>query len=443
MPSHRDVTGTGSRLDGRFADAVAYAARAHRDQVRKGSGTPYLAHVLAVVTLVLEFGGSEAQATAAVLHDVVEDQGGRARLDDVRLHFGEDVAELVEALSDSVVEPGRDKAPWRQRKETYLAELREAVNARSPATLVSACDKLHNAEAIVADATDPSGAPGPEVFQRFTGRADGTAWYYRELLDIFRSADLPPRLLGRLHDAVDALDRAARRAMAEASPSRTVEVHGSPITGENVPHERRWREQVAAAVTGQGSARSIRLDFRLESGRRDLDLDNLVRPAVAGLRDAAVLARAFVGLDCIHATKSVGERPGLVVTLDPTDDRAAWPPSPRLLEVQADWIPGDESEGRRRWNDRVRDSYVDDPIEGTAWVEIAVSDGRSLVGVMKPVLDGLEPILGRDPRGRADYRSPNDHLVTDLRMTRGRDGDHLLVVRCGVTSGAVVRPEVG
>lgn len=431
MTSHEGGTGTGSRLDGRFADAVAYAARAHRSQVRKGSGTPYLAHVLAVATLVLEFGGSEVQATAAVLHDVVEDQGGRPRLDDVRLRFGDDVAGLVAALSDSVVEPGRDKAPWRERKETYLAELREAVIAGSQATLVSACDKLHNAEAIVADATDPDDAPGLAVFERFTGRADGTAWYYRELLDIFQSAGLPPRLLARLRDAVETLDVLARRKLVGATPSSVIEVHGSPITGENVPHERRWREQVATAAAGQRVTRSLVFDFRVESGRRDLDLDNLVRPAVAGLRDAEVLARGFAGLDRIHATKSIDDPPGLAVTLDPADEVLTWPPSPSPLEVHADWIPNEASESRRRWNDRVRDSYAGGPISGTAWVEITVSDGRSLVGVMKPVLDGLEPILGRDPRGRADYRSPNDHLVTHLRIVRDTAAAHLLVVRCG------------
>jgi (p)ppGpp synthase/HD superfamily hydrolase len=179
-------------LTGRFTDAVAYAAIAHADHVRKGTEVPYLAHLLGVSSLVLDHGGSELQATAAVLHDVVEDRGGRRRLEDVRARFGDDVAVLVEALSDAVPDDGGDKGPWRARKEAYLQHLRALADAGHPAVLVSLCDKLHNARAIVADATDPAG-PGAGVWDRFEPGAGEVAWYYRSLVEVFAAAELPPR----------------------------------------------------------------------------------------------------------------------------------------------------------------------------------------------------------------------------------------------------------
>ncbi len=191
---------------------MAYAAAAHDDQVRKGTDVTYVAHLLSVAALVLEHGGSEPQAVAAVLHDVVEDCGGTQRLDDVRATFGEEVAQLVHDLSDAAPAPGEAKAPWPQRKQAYLAHLAELADAGSPAVLVSCCDKLHNAEAIVADATDPDGRPGLAVFDRFSASADDTGWYYGQLADVFARADLPARLVARFEGAVAALRRHAAAA---------------------------------------------------------------------------------------------------------------------------------------------------------------------------------------------------------------------------------------
>ena len=202
----------GQQLAGRFAQAVAYAAAAHGDQVRKGTDVTYVAHLLSVAALVLEHGGSEPQAVAAVLHDVVEDCGGTQRLDDVRATFGEEVAQLVHDLSDAAPAPGEAKAPWPQRKQAYLAHLAELADAGSPAVLVSCCDKLHNAEAIVADATDPDGRPGLAVFDRFSASADDTGWYYGQLADVFARAELPGRLVARFEGAVAALRRHAAAA---------------------------------------------------------------------------------------------------------------------------------------------------------------------------------------------------------------------------------------
>lgn len=210
----------GGDLAGRFAQAVAYAATAHGDQVRKDTDVPYASHLLAVAALVLEHGGTEPQAVAAVLHDVVEDGGGRQRLDDVRATFGDEVAQLVDDLSDAAPDAGERKAPWRPRKRAYLDHLAELIADGSAAVLVSCCDKLHNAEAIVADATDPDGEPGLEVFTRFSAGPADTAWYYGRLAATFRGADLPARLVARFDRAVDHLNRLAAAAHAAGVEGR-------------------------------------------------------------------------------------------------------------------------------------------------------------------------------------------------------------------------------
>ena len=198
-------------LTGRFAEAVSYAAIAHAGQVRKGTDVPYLSHLLSVAALVLEHGGNEVQATAGVLHDVVEDCGGLRRLEDVRAVFGDEIATLVHALSDAAPVDGAPKEAWKPRKETYLAHLREMVAADHPAALVSLCDKLHNARAIVADASDEAG-PGVRVWDRFTGTAAETAWYYRSLADAFRSGRLPARAVAAFDATVTELARLAEDA---------------------------------------------------------------------------------------------------------------------------------------------------------------------------------------------------------------------------------------
>lgn len=204
----------GHQLAGRFAQAVAYAATAHGDQVRKGTDLPYVSHLLSVSALVLEHGGTELQAVAGLLHDVVEDCGGAARLDDVRATFGEEVARLVDDLSDAAPAPGEAKSPWPERKQAYLDHLAGLVESDSPAVLVSCCDKLHNAEAIVADASDPDEDPGLQVFARFSASPADTAWYYGRLDEIFRRAGLPARLVDRFDAAVRDLVRWANAAHA-------------------------------------------------------------------------------------------------------------------------------------------------------------------------------------------------------------------------------------
>ena len=115
-------------LTDRFDRALLYATHVHGGQVRKGTSTPYVAHLLAVAATVLEYGGDEDLAIAALLHDSAEDQGGKARLEDIHNRFGERVAGIVEACSDSLADTGKGerKADWQKRKEGYLARLEKA-----------------------------------------------------------------------------------------------------------------------------------------------------------------------------------------------------------------------------------------------------------------------------------------------------------------------------
>lgn len=164
-------------LTDRFDDALAYASRIHRDQRRKGTDIPYISHLLGTAAIALENGADEDQAIAALLHDAVEDQGGAARLADIRARFGDRVAEIVDHCTDTDIEP---KPPWRARKEAYVVSL-----AHKPADLlaVSLADKTHNAGAIVADLA----AVGDAVWGRFKGGRDGSLWYYQSLVTAFRA----------------------------------------------------------------------------------------------------------------------------------------------------------------------------------------------------------------------------------------------------------------
>ena len=163
----------------RFEEALVYAKRLHNHQSRKSSRIPYIAHLLSVAGLVIEWGGDEDQAIAALLHDSVEDQGGLETLQEVRDLFGERVARIVEACSDSVVKP---KPPWKERKQAYLQRLAgEPVEVR----LVSLADKLHNARSIYMDLQKQ----GLSALDRFKGGRQGTLWYYQTLVKVFKSSE--------------------------------------------------------------------------------------------------------------------------------------------------------------------------------------------------------------------------------------------------------------
>ncbi|MCA1374324.1 MULTISPECIES: HD domain-containing protein [unclassified Bradyrhizobium] len=161
-----------------YDEALAYVADLHRDQVRKGSGVPYIAHLLSVSSRILSAGGSEIQAIGGLLHDAAEDQGGEATLNVIRKRFGPEVAQIVSDCTDSWVEP---KPAWRPRKEAYLATL---PSKSTTSLLVSLADKVDNAEAILGDYRQI----GENLWHRFTGGRQGTIWYYRELSAIFERA---------------------------------------------------------------------------------------------------------------------------------------------------------------------------------------------------------------------------------------------------------------
>ncbi len=163
--------------NGRLASAMAYAALIHGIQKRKGTNIPYVSHLMSVSALVMEFGGDEDQAIAGMLHDALEDCGAEHEKI-IRTNYGDRVANIVRGCTDGVPDASGRKPPWRQRKERYLEHLRGAA---MDTLLVSACDKLHNARAIVADLR-----AGHDVFSRFTAGKSGTLWYYDELASLFR-----------------------------------------------------------------------------------------------------------------------------------------------------------------------------------------------------------------------------------------------------------------
>jgi GTP pyrophosphokinase len=163
------------RLGSRFLRAFEFAFKKHQKQVRKASTIPYIAHLMGVTSLVLEAGGDEDLAIAALLHDVVEDCGGVPMLKEVRRRFGKRVAHVVAGCTDADTYP---KPPWQERKEQYIEQLK---HADADTRLVSAADKLNNLRSILSDYR----AIGESVWSRFNGGRDGTLWYYRTLRDVF------------------------------------------------------------------------------------------------------------------------------------------------------------------------------------------------------------------------------------------------------------------
>jgi (p)ppGpp synthase/HD superfamily hydrolase len=163
------------KLGPRFLRAFSFAGVKHAGQTRKASTIPYIAHLMGVASLVLEAGGDEDLAIAALLHDVVEDCGGAPMLKEIRRRFGKRVAKVVDGCTDADTD---SKPPWRERKEKYLRHLR---TGDADTRLVSATDKLSNVRSILSDYR----AIQESVWSRFNGGREGTLWYYRTLLDIF------------------------------------------------------------------------------------------------------------------------------------------------------------------------------------------------------------------------------------------------------------------
>jgi (p)ppGpp synthase/HD superfamily hydrolase len=178
------------KLSRQFEKALVYATRIHGGQLRKKTKIPYVAHILGVSAIAMEYGANEIEAIAGLLHDAVEDCGGEKRLRDIEKKFGKAVAKIVDGCTDSYETP---KPPWMERKKKYIAHLKDSD---SSTRLVSASDKLHNTRAILAELR----RHGLEVFERFAGKKDGTLWYYCALVTAFRQH-------GDHTDLIDELDR--------------------------------------------------------------------------------------------------------------------------------------------------------------------------------------------------------------------------------------------
>jgi (p)ppGpp synthase/HD superfamily hydrolase len=187
-----------SELSSRFDEAVRYAREVHAGQLRKGGRAPYVSHLLGVASIVLDDGGTEDEAIAALLHDAAEDHGGRPRLDDIRTRFGDAVARIVEDCTDSWETP---KKPWAERKLAYAQHARTLP----PSSLrVSAADKVHNTYATLRDLRND----GEAVWERFSAGADDLIAYYQSLVRSYREAGG-----GRLVDELERIIRGIEREM--------------------------------------------------------------------------------------------------------------------------------------------------------------------------------------------------------------------------------------
>jgi len=183
------------RLSPRFQLALGYALRAHSGHTRKGTDVPYFAHLAGVMSLVLEAGGDEEQAVAALLHDVVEDRGGPERLEEIRQRFGERVARIVAGCTQGT---GEGKDAWDERRSRYVESVPEKDE---DVLLVSAADKLHNARAMLRDVR----RIGDELFERFGAPKEDVLDYYRGLRDAFRASPLEGWMVDELARTVDDL----------------------------------------------------------------------------------------------------------------------------------------------------------------------------------------------------------------------------------------------
>ena len=169
-------------LSPQFEKALAYATRIHGGQLRKKTRIPYIAHILGVSAIAMEYGANETEAIAALLHDAGEDCGGAKRLRDIERKFGKDVARIVEGCTDTDQTP---KPPWLERKKAYVAHVRHAP---MPTKLVSASDKLHNVRAILMNYRKER----ERLWSRFNGGKQGALWYYRALVKAFTGKRIEP-----------------------------------------------------------------------------------------------------------------------------------------------------------------------------------------------------------------------------------------------------------
>ncbi|HET6615857.1 MAG TPA: HD domain-containing protein [Dehalococcoidia bacterium] len=191
------------RLGERFNEALVYAAACHRYQLRKETEIPYVSHLLAVASIVLEHGGTEDEAIGALLHDAAEDCGGVEVLVTIRERFGAAVEHIVRGCSDALPANGEPKPGWRERKEPYIAHI---ATACAPVRLVSAADKLHNARSILTDYR----RIGEALWGRFNAGREDQRWYYGKLVEAFQTHGEHRELIDELTSVVAALEHEIR-----------------------------------------------------------------------------------------------------------------------------------------------------------------------------------------------------------------------------------------
>jgi len=185
-------------LTDRFQKAMAYATELHKDQTRKSTAITYICHPFGVASLVLEAGGDEDQAIAALLHDIPEDCGGEPRLKEISEMFGSRVEKIVRGCSDSLVEDPEEKAPWKERKEVHINHLYEAD---LDTLTVTAADKAHNARSIATDLQNQ----GPSLWNRFNANRENIIWYYESVYTVLQAKGVNVALLTPLRSAIDVM----------------------------------------------------------------------------------------------------------------------------------------------------------------------------------------------------------------------------------------------
>ncbi|HEY4284503.1 MAG TPA: HD domain-containing protein [Chthoniobacterales bacterium] len=190
----------GPRLSSKFDRALIYAAKLHRGKLRKKTKIPDIGHILGVTAIALEYGANETEAIAALLHDAVEDAGGRKRLNDIERKFGHAVTRIVDGCTDSVAEP---KPSWSDRKKEYVAHVRGASMSTK---LVSASDKLQNVRSLLRNYREE----GEPLWRRYNCGKEGALWYYRALVKAFTGKRIKP-LVRELDRAVTELESLANR----------------------------------------------------------------------------------------------------------------------------------------------------------------------------------------------------------------------------------------
>jgi hypothetical protein len=266
-----------------LAAAVEMAERGHAGQQRKGCCIPYISHPLAVASLVLDHGGDTEEAIAALLHDVIED-GSASFAWEIEKRFGKRVLALVEACTDGTAEgkakaitPAAKRADWYHRKRRYLERLK---TEDSDDLLVAACDKLHNARAIVADLEQV----GPTVFDRFTAGREGTLWYYDSTLEILRErgssiAEPLAVALTRMHELSEPLGSGTDHDDAQTLLD--------DLLGRLCTNERAGLRRLLATLEA-GAQRLVAESARAMSGSSALhqQLGNLLLQIDAGVRHA-------------------------------------------------------------------------------------------------------------------------------------------------------------